>query len=222
MPNARADIQVVTWFEAVRRRPAMYIGDTSHFGLLWLVRELVDVPLEPTNISLALHGTTFCMAASSVPPSVQPREPDRLPFLVEACTHLMLPLDHPATLAGVETLDGASTFAKFVRNPVVPPCLAIANALSRAFTVASISRGLCWRAEFSNGVLVAPLASLPSEAPSGLTISFAPDPDIFGDASLDFRLLAKLAREVALVRRVPVEARDENSGRVFVARGGAS
>jgi DNA gyrase subunit B len=212
MPYTLDDIHVIQWFEAIRRRPAMYIGDTSHLGLLYLAREMLDAPLEPTAIHLMLERTSLRIAASCTPPSLEPRTSGRPPFLVEACTLLEAPLDDPPTLAGVEFLDTSAKLATFRRLPKVPAGLAIANALSKAFSVSSVASGRCWSAAFSGGTVTSPLGSIASSDPDGLRIEFEPDPTIFGGASFQFHLLAQVAREIAVVRRTSVELQDRNSG----------
>jgi len=214
-------IQVLEWFEAIRRKPAMWLGTTQGPRLYWLARELLNVPLNPTRMSLILSGTTLRIASASVPPSVLPRAPGCPPYLVEACTSVHPALDTPATLMGVEILDTRSQPAVFKRVNGTPPCLAIANAFSEAFTFSSFSNGTCWRVSFSRGVMVEPLTSSSSTTEDGLSISFTPDSDIFQDEALNFGQLAHIAHEVASLRRVPIEVRDESSGSIFVAGGGA-
>jgi len=210
-------IEVLSGLEAVRRRPAMYVGDTGNHGLLWLVRELLEVPRAPTKISMFINAADLTISAASVPPSVEPRKQSRVPFLVEACTTLHTNLDVQPTLGGLEILDDATNPATFVRVDAAPACLAIANALSKAFAVASISGGVCRRVEFARGALVAPLSASSTTAPDGMSLSFTPDPDIFQGISLRLSMLASLARDFAAVRGVAIEVRDEWSGRYFAA-----
>ncbi len=80
----------------------MYIGDTANLGLLWLTRELLDVPLDPSRIVLSLNGTGLQVTATCVPPSIEPQRPGRPPFLVDACTAIQVPLDTTRRLASAE------------------------------------------------------------------------------------------------------------------------
>ena len=205
--------------EAIRRRAAMYIGDTSVNRLHWLVRDFLDVPLNPSRITLRLAPDAVRLVAEAVPLSVLPRAEGRPPFIVEVCTMLMTSLDEPPTLAGVEELDESVSPAVFQRTGTAPSSLTIANALSSEFSIASCRSGRCSRVVFRRGEITSPLAASETDSPDGITICFSPDREIFADTSLRFYLLARIARDAALLRRVPIEVRDETSNAVFLVDG---
>lgn len=91
------------------------------------------------------------------------------------------------------------------------PWKATAQITSRA----GLSRGTCWRVEFKGGIITTPLHSSTTTAPDGLRIGFTPDPEIFGQATFRFPLLALASREIAHVRHTTVEVREVTSGSVF-------
>ena len=218
MTHSVEDIHVVTWPEAIRRRPAMYVGDvSSHLGLIFLTRGLLDVPLDPTSILISLTGTTLRIDGASVPPSTLPEAPGEPPFLIRICTSFGRKLGPQPTVAGVDALDTTVEPAVFRRLDLAPACLAIANALSSEFMMASRSAGCETRVGFARGVEVLPLESVPTLLPDGLGIAFTPDPEIFRDPRFHFELLAGAAREIALLRNARVELRDLGTGVFFLS-----
>ena len=203
------DIQIIRWYEAVRRRPAMYIGGTDECHLLWLTGELMECPERPQKITLTLRGQVIEIDSIGVAPSMRPRGNDVPPFLVEACTSLWVGLDHPPTLAGVELLDTSSKPATFRREGRISMALALANALSVEMQVCSRSGGTATRLIFSRGLLTSEPRTEETGESDGLFIRFEPDEQIFGQFALYFERLAIVARGVALVRRIPVDLLDQ-------------
>jgi hypothetical protein len=60
------------WYELVRLRPLMYLGDTGRLGLGLLARALFECPRSPRKLSVSLDGPRLELSAVSVPLSVQP------------------------------------------------------------------------------------------------------------------------------------------------------
>jgi len=211
----KKDVQIIQWYEAVRRRPAMYIGGTDECHLLWLMGELMECPERPQKITLTLRGQVIEIDSIGVAPSMRPRRNDLPPFLIEACTSLSVGLDQPPTLAGVELLDTSSKPATFRREGSASMALALANALSAEMQVCSRSGGISTRLIFSRGLLTSEPATEETTESDGLFIRFEPDEEIFGQFALYFERLAIVARGVALVRRVPVDLLDRKRDLTF-------
>ncbi len=79
----------------------------------------------------------------------------------------------------------------------------------------SIVDGFHWHQRFERGVPVAPLEKLEKldkNAPTGTTVSFMPDPDVFEEVEYDYRVLAQRLRETAfLTKNLRIELVDERA-----------
>jgi hypothetical protein len=207
----------------------MYLGDGGTLGTLYLLRSLLECPLQPSSIVVTLKAGGIHILARCVPPSILPRGSGLPPYLIELCTNITAPIDSLPTIAPVETFDADCEPPSFKRLPIAPPYLAIANALSEYFQIGSITQGVVTKASFEHGVLLAGPLSEPTSEADGLEVHFTLD-DIASHGEYGrlgrfgrFDLLAEVARDVANVRHVPITVvfRTEEDERRFLARPGA-
>src|SRR5215468_2632316 len=92
------NIEMLTACEAIRRRPAMYIGDLTR-GLQWLIHELIKSAIEPqfanncTVLQASLYAdSSFSIADDGSGISVTPRRPpiyNTAPVIEEVLTELL-------------------------------------------------------------------------------------------------------------------------------------
>lgn len=204
------------WCEPVRRVPQMFVG-TDPFALAWLVRQLLEAPRAPTRVVLAARGAELRIEAASIPPSPRPRAGATVPYLIELCTTLTLPLDEPPTIAGVEVFDTSVDPAVFRSSPRAPPSLAIANALSVTMSLASYQGGWATSVRFERGRLIAGPDETPSSQHDGMLLAFVPDAAYFDAWERGLHHIAGVVRDFAAVRRVHTELVDEIRGVRFIA-----
>ena len=74
-------IKVREWYEAVRMRPAMWIGGADSASLSRLTVDLMDCPERPEKITLTLSGRAIEIDSAAVAPSMRPRREGSPPFL---------------------------------------------------------------------------------------------------------------------------------------------
>jgi DNA gyrase subunit B len=93
--------------------------------------------------------------------------------------------------------------------------VSVVNALSEWLELDIYVEGFHWHERFERGVPVGTLEKkekLRKGAPSGTTVSFMADPDIFEEVDYDFRVLAQRLRETAfLTRGLRIELNDERA-----------
>ena len=214
----RADsIKVLEGLDAVRKRPAMYIGNTGPEGLHHLVYEVVD-----NSIDEALAG--FC---DYIDIQILPDE-----SIVVEDNGRGIPVDIHET-EGVPALEVVMTKlhagGKFdnkaykVSGGLHGVGVSVVNALSE-FLVAEVWRdGKVYIQEYRRGEKVTDVKVVGETTKTGTKIHFRPDPEIFGQVRLDFEILAKRMRELAfLTKGVKIVISDERSGRKkeFLYEGG--
>ncbi|WP_435259481.1 DNA topoisomerase IV subunit B [Thioclava sp. FR2] len=188
-----SSIEVLEGLEPVRKRPGMYIGGTDERALHHMVAEILDNSMDEAvaghanRIEVELHAdnsVTIRDNGRGIPVDDHPKFPGKSALEVILCTlHAggKFGGDAYATSGGLHGV-GAS----------------VVNALSDLMRVeVAINREL-YVQEFSRGIPKGPVAKVGS-APNrrGTTVTFHPDPEIFGHQTLKPHRLLKMARSKA-------------------------
>ncbi|MFC1999012.1 DNA topoisomerase (ATP-hydrolyzing) subunit B [Chloroflexota bacterium] len=189
------DIQVLDDLEAVRLRPAMYIGSTDQRGLHHLVYEIVD-----NCIDEAMAGYCDKVFIDIGPDGVVKVSDDGRGIPVEK---------HSAT--GVSALETVMTIlhagGKFGHNTYkVSGGLhgvgaSVVNALSSWAQVEVRRDGKIYRQEYNCGMPKGDLTVAGETEGTGTTTSFLADAKIFQETIYDFKALAQHFREVAYLNK---------------------
>jgi DNA gyrase subunit B len=214
------DITVLEGLEAVRRRPAMYIGSTGPRGLHHLIWEVVDNAVDEamagfcTRIEVTLRadgGVTVKDNGRGIP--VDRHAKTKLPALTTVLTTLH---------AGGKFESGAYTVSGGLHGVGV----SVVNALSTKLEVDVIRDGHLWHQEFTGGKPKAKLAKVKPARRTGTTVTFWPSPDIFEETrEFSHQTVAARLREMAFLNqgleiRLFDERDDEPDKEVFQYKGG--
>jgi DNA gyrase subunit B len=213
-----SDIKVLEGLEAVRKRPAMYIGDTGTYGLHHLVYEVVDNSVDEAlagycdSIKVILHSDGSCSVGDNgrgIPVDIH-RETGR-----------------PAAEVVLTTLHAGGKFghsAYKVSGGLHGVGVSVVNALSEWLEVEIRREGRVWTQRFENGgIPVTDLTPGEKTTKHGTIIRFKPDPKIFEDTTFSFDTLSNRLRELAfLTKGLKIVIEDERDGRshTFLYRGG--
>ncbi|WP_234435800.1 ATP-binding protein [Streptomyces sp. NRRL F-2747] len=187
-----SNIQVLEGWEAVRKRPGMYIGSTSEWGLRQMVFEVAD-----RAVNEVLDGR-----AASVDVTLTPDGGVRV-----ADDGPGISIDETEAGPGIEALltqMQAGTGAGGRHGVALGFCgfgPAVVNALSQRMTAEVRREGVRWVQEYARGVAAAPLTEAGAATGSGTTIAFWPDADIFGAAEFSFDGLVERFRELAFLNQ---------------------
>jgi DNA gyrase subunit B len=203
------DIQVLEGLEPVRERPGMYIGSTGPRGLHHLVYEVVD-----NSVDEALAG--YCDGL------VVTINPDNSVTIVDngrgIPVGIMDKYNKPAAEIVLTMLHAGGKFGGAgykVSGGLHGVGVSVVNALSEWLELDIYVEGFHWHERFERGVPVGTLEKkekLAKDAPTGTTVSFMADPDIFEEVNYDFRVLAQRLRETAfLTRSLRIELNDERA-----------
>lgn len=187
-------IEVVVGWEAVRRRPGMYVGSTGERGLNQLVFEVAEravnqaVARRSGSVDIVLLPDGGVSVADDGPgaPFGGPEDADG-PGIEELLTRMG---------SGAGTGDRHDVTLGFCG---AGPC--VVNALSRRMTAEVRHEEVRWVQEYARGQAVTPLTEAGAAAGTGTVIAFWPDADIFGTAQFAFESLAERFRELAFLNR---------------------
>jgi DNA gyrase subunit B len=193
------DITVLEGLEAVRKRPGMYIGSTGPMGLHHLVYELVD-----NSVDEALAG--YCSKVSvTVHPDNSVTETDDgrgIPVAIMEKEGL------PAVQVVLTVLHSGGKFGDGggykVSGGLHGVGVSVVNALSEQLHVEIRRDGHVYTQDYERGAPQGELIEgekLPSGAPTGTTVTFLPDADVFETLDFDFLTLEERLRETAFLTR---------------------
>ena len=202
-------IQVLKGLEGVRKRPAMYIGDTSENGLHELVKEIVN-----NSIDEAMAG--HC---SRIDVTITTRGTARVQDNGRG-----IPTDFHVVenKSGVEVamtmLHAGGKFDKKayqVSGGLHGVGASVVNALSEWCTVEVWQKGQVHLQRYSRGVPETGLEVVGDTDQTGTIIEFKPDAEIFETVEFSFEFIAVRLRELAfLTKGLEINIQDERSGEV--------
>lgn len=189
-----SNIQVLEGLEAVRKRPAMYIGDTGPKGLHHLVYEVVDNSIDEALAGYATHIEVTIGEDNSITVVDNGRgiPVDQHEKLHKSALEVVLTVLH----AGGK-FDKGSYKVSGGLHGVGVSCV---NALS-TYLRAEISRnGHVYMQEYSCGHPKTPVQIIRDTEETGTKIIFKPDPSIFTETTVyNYATLANRLRDLAFL-----------------------
>ena len=205
--NAK-NINVLKGLEAVRKRPAMYIGDTSARGLHHLINEVVDNSIDEAlaghcdkiNVTINLDGSvTVEDNGRGIPVDIHPEEKRSALEVVMTMLHAGGKFDKN-TYKVSGGLHGVG--------------VSVVNALSDWLKVEVSRGGKIYFQEFKKGIPLAKVKEVrkAKKTEKGTKITFYPDPDIFKTLDFKFDTVLQRMRELAYLNKtITIKIKDERN-----------
>jgi DNA gyrase subunit B len=218
-------IQVLEGLEAVRKRPAMYIGSTGIQGLHHLVYEVVDNSIDEimaggcNKIDVILKDDNICSVSDNgrgIP--VDPMRDVKDPKLKgKSALEVVMTVLHAGGKFDKEK--GSYKISGGLHGVGV----SVVNALSEWLKVEVRREGKIWTQEYRRGKPVTDVKVVGDTNEHGTTVTFKPDEEIFGNAKFSFDTLANRLRELAFLNpgvRITIIDEREDKKYVFMYEGG--
>jgi len=214
-------ITVLKGLDAVKKRPAMYIGDIGKRGLHHLVNEVVDNSVDEalagycTKIKISLNQDNSISVEDNgrgIPVDIHKEE--KKPALEVVMTVLH---------AGGKFEKGSYKISGGLHGVGV----SVVNALSESLVADVYREGQEHRQEYCRGIPTTKVNVVGTSKKTGTKITFKPDREIFQTTEIEYELIADRLRELAyLNKNLEISFKDEREGQekydTFKFQGGLS
>ncbi len=213
------DIKVLKGLEAVKKRPAMYIGNTSFEGLHHLVYEVVDNSVDEAlagfcdkiDVTIHMEGSiTVIDNGRGIPTGPHPGDAKGRSAAEIALTELH---------AGGKFESKAYTISGGLHGVGV----SVVNALSEWLDMEIKQNGEVWEQHYERGIPKEPLTKVGKTKSRGTKITFKPDAEIFETTEFNYDTLSNRFREMAFLNKgLLIGIADEriNKEQSFIYKGG--
>ncbi len=204
-----SSIQVLEGLEAVRKRPAMYIGDTAQAGLHHLIWEVVDNSVDEAlqrrcdQIVVTIHKDSSVSVldnGAGIPVDLHPK------------------LGVPALEIILTKLHAGGKFDKGsyqVSGGLHGVGVSVVNALSEWLEVEVYRNGRVFRQTFERGAKTSELTELGESSKTGTLVRFKADEEIFQTTEIQYERVTKRMRELSYLMGtygLAISLVDERSG----------
>ena len=215
-----SSIKVLEGLEAVRKRPAMYIGNTDFLGLHHLVWEVMDNSIDEAlagrcnNITVVVHNDESCSVQDDGVGIPVGKHADKK-FKSKSTLEVVMTVLH----AGGKFDKEAYKYSGGLHGVGV----SVVNFLSEWCEVEVKRDGAVWRQRYEKGKPVSEVEKIGSSKKTGTKTTWKTDTSLFTTTDYSYDTLATRFRELAFLNPgITIHFHDERSGKKhsFIYRGG--